>query len=357
LTLSSAIAGIVLHVINLGMLFAMMTLVKGRQIWRRWLEPWAFESVVEASLLVLAIIGAQLVMMSWWWLMWLAVPFIVCYLGFRKIVGESIQKAKLADDLENSLSELKETQGQLIQSAKLATVGSMAAGVAHEINNPLAVINGRSEMFLLKSKMDGFDQYSSSDKAIEDIRDIHEMGLRIAAIVQQLLGHARRYDKPEIVGLGEIMIKAVGVLEHKFGRKGVTFDEDFQSVPEVNVIANQIEQVFVNIIGNAIDAMPEWGTITLGCSVEQGTAIAYVKDEGIGINKELQEKIFDPFFTTKPVGSGTGLGLYICQKIIAEHRGRISVESAQGEGTTFYIELPAAQQPQERPSSGIASAI
>jgi signal transduction histidine kinase len=113
----------------------------------------------------------------------------------------------------------------------------------------------------------------------------------------------------------------------------------------------------VNIIGNAIDAMPDWGTITLGCSVEQGTAIAYVKDEGIGINKELQEKIFDPFFTTKPVGSGTGLGLYICQKIIAEHRGRISVESAQGEGTTFYIELPAAQQPQERPSSGIASAI
>ena len=100
----------------------------------------------------------------------------------------------------------------------------------------------------------------------------------------------------------------------------------------------------MNLLGNALDATPTWGTITLGCTVEGGMARAYIRDTGIGIPEDVKEKMFEPFFTTKGVGNGTGLGLFLCHKIVLAHHGEILSESVEGEGTTFWVELPAAKE-------------
>ncbi len=119
---------------------------------------------------------------------------------------------------------------------------------------------------------------------------------------------------------------------------------DCQGTPKVRVVTNQLQQVFMNLLDNALDATPGWGTITMGCSVKDGTAMAYVKDTGVGIPEDVKDHIFDPFFTTRSVGKGTGLGLFICHKILEDHHGELSVESEPGAGTTFWVKLPAAKE-------------
>lgn len=335
--LAAALAGLVLHVSDLSLLFGMITIVKGRNVLQRWREAWAFEAVQEGSLLIMGLVGAQLVMFAWWWALILVVPFVVAYYGFRRSVEETSHKTRLAEELEQKLRELEEAQAQLIQSAKLATVGTLAAGVAHEINNPLTIITGRAELFL--ARLQKSREYAASDKALQDIQDIYKMGMRISTIVNQLLAYSRRSDHLAEVRLDKVMEDSLTFLQGKLEKKGVNVVRELQPMPAVQGVANQLQQVFVNLVGNALDATPAWGTVTLGCYVQDGMAVAYVRDTGIGIPDELKERIFEPFFTTKEVGKGTGLGLFICHKIIADHQGEITFESKQGEGTTFWVKF------------------
>ena len=334
-------AGLVVHVADISLLFGMITLVKGHNFLQRWREVWLFESVLASSLLILGLIGAQLMYFAWWWLFLLATPFAVAYYGFRRSVEEITQKTNLANELDSRLTELKETQSQLIQSAKLATVGTMAAGVGHEINNPLTVISGRAQLLLmrLQNPQKPFNQ----EKTVKDVEEINNMALRISTIVNQLLAYSRKADTFENVALDLVMDDAVELLDAKVKKKGITVVREYQPAAHVRGVSNQLQQVFVNLVGNAIDAMPSWGEITLGYEGRGDMVVAYVKDTGIGISEEAMKTIFEPFFTTKEVGKGTGLGLFICQKIIIDHGGEITVDSVPGEGTTFIIKLPVAE--------------
>ncbi len=348
MVLAAALAGLVVHVTNLCPLFGLLTLLKGQSFWNRWRQTWVFEMILEGSLLILGLIGAQLVLYDWWWLLVLVIPFVVAYYGFRHSVEEAVQKTRLAEELDSNLKQLKETQSQLIQSAKLATVGTLAAGVAHEINNPLTIITGRAELFLARLRRSGGQV--DAEKAVADMQDVYNMGMRISTIVNQLLAYSRRSDQIADVRLDKVMDDAITLLERKIEQKGVKLVREYRNAAHVHVsgVANQLQQVFVNLIGNALDATPAWGTITLGCNHRNGTAMAYVRDTGIGIPEDIKEKIFEPFFTTKEVGKGTGLGLFLCHKILSDHSGDISVDSKQGEGTTFYVSLPVAEQAEQR---------
>ncbi len=229
--LAAALAGLVLHVSDLSLLFGMITIVKGHNVMQRWREAWAFEAVLEGSLLIMGLVGAQLVMVAWWWTLILAVPFVVAYYGFRRSVEETSHKTRLAEALEQKLRELKEAQAQLVQSAKLATVGTLAAGVAHEINNPLTIITGRAELFL--ARLQKSREYAVSDKAMQDIQDIYKMGMRISTIVNQLLAYSRRSDHLAEVRLEKVMDDSLTLLQGKLEKKGVNVVKEFQATARV----------------------------------------------------------------------------------------------------------------------------
>ena len=250
--------------------------------------------------------------------------------------NDAAEKALLAEELERNLKELKELQAQLVQSAKLASVGTLAAGVAHEINNPIFAIAGRAEL-LLKSS----DKHLASEKAVTYVETMQEMSGRITQIVRQLLDYSRPTTDKVDVSIEQAMDGAVGLLGSKLNAKRLEIERDFAVSPPILGVDNQIQQVFVNLIGNAIDATSEWGEITLGSRVdEDGMVVAYVKDTGVGVSADIQDQLFEPFFTTKAPGKGTGLGLFICHTIITNHGGEIGVESKQGEGTTVWVKLP-----------------
>lgn len=333
-------AAFVLYVANLVILFGMITLVKGSGFWERWREAWSFEAILDISLLIFGLFAAQLVILAPWWLGVLTVAFIVTYYGYRRSVQQAVEKTRLAEELAQNLYQLKQTQAQLIQSAKLAGIGTLAAGLAHEINNPLTIITGRAELFLTKLKKQ--PEYGLSDNAVKDVEDIQEMGARISTIMKQLLSYSRRSEYLEEISLEAVIDDSTQLLRGKIENKDINLVREFQEIPPVRGIENQLQQVFINLISNAIDAVEVHGTVAVGCSVSGDTAVAYVKDTGSGISPEIRERLFEPFFTTKDIGEGTGLGLYICHKIVTEHHGDIELSSEEGAGTTVTVKLPVA---------------
>lgn len=332
-------AGLVLYVSNLAILFGMITIIKGSGFWQRWREAWSFEAFLDISLLLYGLLAVQLTNLAWWWLVVLSVPFIVNYYGYRRSVQQAVEKTKLAEELAENLSELKQAQAQVVQSAKLAGIGTLAAGLAHEINNPLTIVTGRAELFLTKLERD--PAYGSTPQAARDVRDIKAMGERMSTIMKQLLSYSRRAEYLSEVDLEAILDDSVQLLNGSIQHKGINLVKQYGSVPLVRGVANQLQQVFVNLISNAIDAVPGQGTVTVGTCYQDGTARVFVQDTGAGIPPEIQERLFEPFFTTKDVGKGTGLGLYISHKIVTEHDGSIALESQVGRGTTVSVSLPA----------------
>jgi signal transduction histidine kinase len=339
LALAAAAAGLVLHVTNLSILFGIMTMVKGLAFWQTWRSAWALDAVQEAALIALGLAGALVAAQAGWGLLLLLVPFVLGYYGFKRSVEVASEKAELAEELQLKLKELKESQAQLIQSAKLASVGTLAAGVAHEINNPAFAITGRAEMFTEMLRRTN-DEYLHSAQAQKDMEVIFREGMRISSIVRHLLDFARRSDDVKEVYLDGVMDDTVELLGGKISTKGIKIAREYEVSPRVKAVPTQLQQVFMNLLSNAIDATPSWGTITLRCTVRDGMATACIKDTGVGIPEDIRQRLFEPFFTTKGVGKGTGLGLFICHKIVTEHQGDILVESEQGKGTTMTVKLP-----------------
>ncbi|MDP2158634.1 MAG: ATP-binding protein, partial [Nitrospirota bacterium] len=243
----------------------------------------------------------------------------------------AMENAELYRNLQNKMAELGETQEQLIQSAKMAAIGELASNVAHEINNPLTSIIGFAEL-------------SKEDDDIESIRKsldiIEKESLRARDIVKQLLGFARK--KP--LHLTEVDINAVVnevlVLSSSQTRMGkVTVTEEYSDIPRTKGDIDQLKQVFLNIITNAIHSMPDGGNITIRTFTKGEYILVSFSDTGHGISGEVRNRIFEPFFSTKKE-KGTGLGLSISYRIIQDHGGRIDVESEPGKGTTFIVRLP-----------------
>ncbi len=253
----------------------------------------------------------------------------------------AIENAKLYEAVRQGMRKLEETQAQLVQSAKLAAVGELAAGVAHEINNPLTSIIGFTRLLL--------EDIPPDHKMRADLETIDREAGRTRRIVQTLLDFARTSD-PVLApaDLNAVVEEAVMLVCTRSVLATVSLEKSLSPLPLMMLDTNQIKQVLVNLLNNAVHAMPDGGRLSVGTrlaehhvyGLDRHMAVVYVTDSGIGIPPEDLGRIFDPFFTTKEVGHGTGLGLSVSYSIIEKHHGRIEVESVPGEGSKFSVLLP-----------------
>ncbi len=245
-------------------------------------------------------------------------------------IYSDITKRKRAEEKEDQL------QQELYLSSRLAAIGQLAAGVAHEINNPLTSILGFSQRLLRKN---------TNDTVVKDLERIYDEGLRTAKIVQNLLAFAREHKpKKQYADINEILAKTLELRAYELRTSNIEMVTDFaDKLPQVWVDFHQLQEVFLNIILNAEQAMAGAdcdGKLTIKTDqVDQCVRVSFT-DTGPGISREHLDKLFDPFFTTKEAQGGTGLGLSICHGIVVEHGGKIHVESKSGKGATFYVEFP-----------------
>ena len=271
----------------------------------------------------------------------LADSFNIMTEDLRTAEGELIEWGKtLEKKVEERTSELKRTQSHLIQSEKLASLGKLAAGVAHEINNPLGGILIYSHLLLEDTEKES-PYYENLEKIVKETT-------RCKEIVNELLKFARPKE-PEIalIDVNETVEKSLALLKSQALFQNIRIKKDnSSSLPRIIADSSQLEQVFINIILNAVDAMQETGTLTIKTSQNdhRDHILVSFTDTGSGIEDADKTKLFEPFFTTKDVGVGTGLGLSISYSIIQKHHGTIEVQSRIGEGSSFTVKLPIKRE-------------
>lgn len=267
--------------------------------------------------------------------------------------GTSIENARLYKRVQEQMEELKKNQSeQLMQSAKLASVGELAVSVAHEINNPLTGILGFTSLLL--------SEMPPEDPRTKDLKVIESEALRSRQIVRNLLDFSRSHgSKKEPIDINGLIRNTLTLIQYQAKTSNINIVEKFaKDLPPVQADADQLKQVFINLIKNAFDAMPKGGMLTIETSTlpekplmlnrtslhespSEEMVMIQFKDSGMGIHPDNIQNIFDPFFTTKGRQMGTGLGLSISYNIIEKHGGRLEVESELGKGSNFMIKLPA----------------
>jgi two-component system, NtrC family, sensor kinase len=242
----------------------------------------------------------------------------------------------LAKSFNTMVETLQDTQERLVQKEKLASVGQLAAGVAHEINNPLGTVLLYADILHKETPKD--DQQHR-----EDLQMILREATRCKTIVNDLLNFSRQNDVlAQETDLNDLLQSMVEEASRKDLYRSMELATDFDpDLPPIQADPLQLHQVFLNLMSNAAEAMPGGGRLTLRTrrGPVAGTVTVQVQDTGVGISEENMSKLFTPFFTTKPIGKGTGLGLAIIYGIVKMHRGQISVQSQEGEGTTFTLTL------------------
>jgi len=283
--------------------------------------------------------------------------------------------------LDTALTELKATQGHILQSEKMASIGQLAAGVAHEINNPIGFIGSNLDALKdymgdvdalishyqslcklltgasggnlsaeIKNKIKAITEYEEQieiDYLKKDIpellHDCKEGTQRVGKIVADLKNFAHPgNDKQMLVNINKGLESTLNVVYNELKYKATVIRE-FGDIPMVEGFPQKLNQVFMNILVNAAQAIAEKGEIRIETKKEGHNVLVVISDTGCGIREEYISKIFDPFFTTKEVGKGTGLGMNIAYNIIEEHKGKISVQSTVGKGTTFTVSLPGKE--------------
>lgn len=257
----------------------------------------------------------------------------------------------LEQQVEQKTRDLRVAQDQVVRAEKLSSLGILAAGVAHELNSPLTGILTFGTL-LLQDTPKGTRQH-------EDLQLIVNETNRCAAIIRQLLEFSRETGpQKRSTDLTTVVKRAVALVEHQAKFHNVRITTELPTgLPTVSCDGNQMEQVFLNLLINAADAMPNGGGIVVRASVSAaGRFLVQVTDTGTGIPPEILSKIFDPFFTSKPVGKGTGLGLSVSYGIVRRHGGAITVQSTVGTGSTFTVDLPV-EAPPAAPAAGAAGAV
>jgi two-component system, NtrC family, sensor kinase len=243
---------------------------------------------------------------------------------------------QMADALAEREEQLKSTTGrQLHRSEKLASLGRLAAGIAHEINNPLTGVLTFAHLMKEKPNMDGQD--------LQDLDLIIHETTRAAEIVRGLLDFAReRAVIKEPLNLNEVIVRTIRLIRNQKLFERIVIDEDLANdLPDIQGDMNQLQQVLLNLSLNACEAMPTGGSLTIRTRSDERGVMVKLADIGCGIKPEHLERIFEPFFTTKPVGKGTGLGLSVSYGIVQQHGGTIELDSQPGRGTTFTLVFPA----------------
>jgi signal transduction histidine kinase len=247
--------------------------------------------------------------------------------------------------------ELEDAQQQLVQSEKLAGIGQLAAGVAHELNNPLGGILGYAQFTLEKMEKKNIETLNEKDYESfkRYIKDIETQSRRCKAIVQNLLKFSRSSNKIEFqdIDINQVMKETLTFVEHQFVMKQITLRKEFDTtIPIIQGNSGQLQQVFTNMLINGLHASSSGSEIVVATKFLPplgefpGTIEIDFSDQGVGISEQNMKKIFEPFFTTKEVGTGTGLGLSVSYGIIKDHNGEIKVKSVLNRGTTFTIIIP-----------------
>ncbi|MBP6827638.1 MAG: AAA family ATPase, partial [Saprospiraceae bacterium] len=290
----------------------------------------------------------------------------------QKVAERTAEVRRQKEALEKSLSELKMAQAKLVESEKMASLGQLTAGLAHEINNPInfvsvGVNNLRQNFEELKTALQSYlvlDPAEDNREALQKIADrkLHrhiadtvedsdemfrsiQNGITRTVTIVKSLRNFSRLDEGDfkVVDLHEGLDSTLEILQSQIKKKAEVI-RNYGELPKVECAAGKINQVFMNIINNALQAMDEPGTITITTRYlpEQNEVSVSISDSGAGMSETVKNRLFEPFFTTKPVGEGTGLGLSISYGIINDHNGRIEVESEPGKGATFTVYLPAS---------------
>jgi signal transduction histidine kinase len=272
----------------------------------------------------------------------------------RALAAEKAQRARadeLADVLraseglvsqaQDQVLEMRRVQQQLVQVAKLGAVGELAAAVAHEVNNPLTGILGFSELLLAELPAD--------DPRHQEVAIIQAEAVRARAIVRSLLEFARPRPPQRVpTDLDELVRSTVDLIRFRAHEANVWIAEEYGQLPSVEVDPDAFKQVVLNLLNNAIEAMPQGGKLQVATAAEGERVRVTIGDNGVGMDEGIRSRIFTPFFTTRTgKGTGTGLGLSMSLQIVESHGGTIEVDSEPGRGAVFSVRLPGSRQERE----------
>ena len=262
--------------------------------------------------------------------------------NFSYIPVKSHSFALIVEAFNRMIKELELRQEQLLQERKLAAVGTLTSGIAHELNNPLNNIS-----LTVESLIEELDELNK-EESIEMLHEVLGEVERASSVVKNLLEFSRRKKSQafELINLADIIEVTIRLVQNQLTLSNIRLKKHIpENIPKINGNSDSLKQVFVNLFLNAIQAMPEGGSLTVVVSQDaRGFVSVQVADTGVGIPRDVMDRIFDPFYTTKPVGIGTGLGLSIVYGIVKKHGGHIEVQSEQGKGTTFTVFLPAVDE-------------
>jgi signal transduction histidine kinase len=276
-----------------------------------------------------------------------AILFVVVLALASLLIATQLDRAererKARAELSTAYRELKESQKQLIQAEKLTSLGQLAASIAHEVNNPISGVLIYTQLLMKKMTSDTLTKEQAQDYLSRMESELTRSG----RLIRNLLDFARQ-TKPSLIllNLSDVIERSFTLVAHSAQIQHVNVVKELSpALPEVMADPDQLQQVLTNLMLNAIQAMPEGGTLTLRTSADSdGKVKMEVQDTGVGISPENMSKLFTPFFTTKKEVKGVGLGLAVAYGIIQRHQGRIEVNSEMGKGSTFTISLNAYQE-------------
>jgi len=286
----------------------------------------------------------------------------------REHIQSAFIKTRILEDLQSTLDNLRSTQDRLVQSEKMASLGQLTAGIAHEIKNPLNFVNNFSEVTaeIATDIAEEIDKYRDQmpESMLEELeslvqnltvnsRKVAEHGKRADATVAHMLEHSKVGEgQRQPTNLNELLDEYITLAKHGFDARNDDFKIEIErtfddTVGQVDIVPQDMGRVFMNLLGNAFDALKEYGAngvprVVVSTAKADGQIEIRVADNGPGIPEKVRQRIFEPFFTTKPTGSGTGLGLSMSYDIVTKgHGGALEVESEEGKGATFVVRLPA----------------
>ena len=272
-------------------------------------------------------------------------PFLI---EERNLIDAVAGQIALVIEREQADEDKLRLQEQLRHADRLATIGQLAAGIAHELNEPLGNILGFAQ---LMQKQPGLPEPTE-----QDLEKIVATALHARQIINNLMLFARQMPPRKTqVDLNAVVEESLGFLETRCTRNGITVVRNLASdMPEITADASQLRQVFVNLVVNAIHAMPDGGVLTITTRKSDGRVLLGVEDDGHGMSEEVLKEIFVPFFTTKDINQGTGLGLPVVHGIVTAHGGETRADSAPGRGARFDIELPVVLKAKKMENSNHA---